>query len=147
MTFRIVIINQQGATIRTAASTSGGEIRKVPQGGDPLPVTRLIFAQRQAFDENSIPAFLEAWKKNTVRGDVWCQLADMQTYRNEPVTGYVAFRVTGTQYGVLVGSVEPPIPPVSGVYDDGFKAGLVIGEKAGLDRALQFLAAERAKLP
>lgn len=146
MPYQFVVINQQGATIRTAPSTSGGEIRKVPQGDDPLSVARLIFAQRQAFDETYIPAFIEAFKKNTVRGDVWIQMADMQTYKNEPVTGYVAFRVSGTVYGVLVGAVEPPMPPIPSDALEQYQLGYSNGMKAALDKTIQWLAAERANL-
>lgn len=147
--YQFVITNQLGATLRTGPSTSGGEIRKAALGGDPLPIARLIFSQRQAFDETYIPAFLEAWKKNTVRGDVWLQLSEMQTYKNVPTTGYVAFRVGGTNYGVLVGAVEPPMPiPTDALeqYQRGYENGEINGSKSTLDKAIQYLAAERAKL-
>jgi hypothetical protein len=140
--YQLVVINPKGATVRTGPSTSGGEIRPAVHG-EPLPIFRLIFAQRQAFDENYIPAFIEALKRGTVRGDVWAQISEMQTYHNEPVTGYVALRVNGTIYGALVGSVEPSIPPAGGAYDEGLRDG----EKIGFEKSIQLLAVERAKLP
>ena len=106
--YQLVIINPQGAKLRTAPNTSGGEIRLLP-AGKVVDVEHLVFLEpSQVFDTNSIPAFLDALEKNIVRGDVWVKLPGLHFYRAQQVSAYCALRVGSTIYGALAGSSDVP---------------------------------------
>lgn len=135
MSYQIVITNQRGATMRTGPNTSGAEIRPVANG-EVLDIERILFSKPQTFDTNSIPDFLQALKKQTVMGDVWCQVSGLWEYKNTQVTGYVALRVFTTNYGVLAGAVAPVLPPL----------GDRDSRMAEIDEMIRYLSVRRAEL-
>lgn len=110
-TYQVIIVNPLGATLRTGPATGSGSIEAV-RLGDAFVVEGLVYSiPQQQFNLDSIPAFIEAFKQNRVRGDVWARLAESKIYKNEPTRTYVAIKVAGTQYGILALAPEPtPIP-------------------------------------
>ena len=135
MSYQIVITNQRGATMRTGPNTSGAEITPVANG-EVLDIERVLFSKPQSFDTNSIPAFLQALKKQTVMGDVWCQVSGLWDYKNTQVIGYVALRVSTTPYGVLAGAVNPTMPAM------GDRDSRI----AEIDETIRYLSVRRMEL-
>lgn len=85
MSTQICIINPKGATLRSGPGTSGGVIRPVKHG-EVLVVEAIV---------------------PTPGGDLWVKAAGMFTYGLQQVPGYVAQKVAGVTYGVLIDQPEP----------------------------------------
>jgi hypothetical protein len=105
MPYQIVIINEQGATLRAAPSIGSAEIAKISQG-DPLEIDRLLYSLPQPFNTTHIPEYWAAVKAKTLRGDVWAQMTGLRQHGSQLVTAYVPVRVALVVYGVVIGNVE-----------------------------------------